>query len=82
VPASSETTGMEAMSEQKEHEADLFYEALNRADPVVRAAFLEHACAGQSGLRERLERLLAAHAEAERFLVQEEPGIHSRADTH
>jgi hypothetical protein len=82
MPANGETTEMEAVSERKEHEVDLFYEALNRADPAVRTVFLEHACAGQSASRERLERLLAVHAEAEKFFVQEELGIHSRVDTY
>ena len=68
------------MSERKEHEVDLFYEALSRADLAVRTAFLDRACAGQPALRERLEKLLAVHAEAEKFFIQEEPAIHSRTD--
>jgi len=79
---SDETTGMEAVSERKEHEVDLFYEALSRADPALRAAFLEHACAGQAALRERLETLLAAHAEAEKFFLSEEEAIHVPMDPH
>ena len=68
------------MSERREHELDLFYEALSKADPAVRTAFLEQACASQCALRERLEKLLAAHAEAERFFVQEESASLSYAD--
>lgn len=69
------------MSGQEEHEVDLFCEALSLSDPAVRAAFLERACAGQSGLRERLEKLLAVHAEAEKFFVQEEIAFHSQENT-
>ena len=74
----NKTTGSEAMSGRKEHEVDMFYEALIRADPAARAAFLERACTGQIALRERLEKLLAIHGEAERFFVQEEPAIRSQ----
>ena len=44
------------------NELDLFTEALNRADPAERAAFLDQACAGNADLRRRLEELLAGHA--------------------
>ncbi|MFO0957023.1 MAG: protein kinase [Isosphaeraceae bacterium] len=43
---------------------DLFAEALNRNDLVERAAFLDRACAGNPGLRRRLEELLAVYAPA------------------
>jgi hypothetical protein len=77
-----ETTGTEAVSERKEHEVDLFYEALNRADPAVRAAFLGPACAGQTALRKRLERLLAAHADAEKFFFPVKAAIHVPMGPH
>jgi hypothetical protein len=79
--AGGKTTETEVMSGRKKHEVDLFYEALGRADPAARAAFLERACAGQTALRERLERLLAIHGEAEKFFVQEEPAIISQENT-
>jgi hypothetical protein len=44
------------------NELDLFTEALNRTDPAERAAFLDKTCAGNPGLRKRLEELLAGHA--------------------
>jgi serine/threonine protein kinase/tetratricopeptide (TPR) repeat protein len=54
-------------------EQTLFTEALERTDPAERAAFLDRACAGDPALRERIERLLARHAEAE--------GLHDPAAT-
>jgi WD40 repeat protein/serine/threonine protein kinase len=44
------------------NEQSLFIEALEKEDPAERAAFLDRACAGVAGLRERIERLLARHA--------------------
>src|SRR5262249_49146990 len=44
------------------NEQSLFIEALEKDDPAERAAFLDRACAGVSGLRERIERLLGRHA--------------------
>lgn len=72
MPAGGKMTETEVMSGREEHEVDLFYEALSRADPAARAAFLERACAGRTALRERLEKLLAVHGDAERFFIQEE----------
>ena len=46
----------------------VFHDALSRTDPADRAAFLDAACAGDPGLRERVDRLLAAHAELGCFL--------------
>ncbi len=51
-------------------EETLFIEALEIADPAGRAAFLDRACAGNSNLRGRLDRLLAEHAQAGSFLGQ------------
>ncbi len=39
----------------------VFHGALERAEGSARAAFLDEACAGDSGLREELDSLLAAH---------------------
>src|SRR5205807_7079713 len=50
------------------NEESLFIEALETSDPVERAAFLERACAGDTALRGRLERLLAQHEGAGSFL--------------
>ena len=49
---------------------NLFNEALERADPVERARFLEEACGADAALRERVERLLRAHDEAGGFFSQ------------
>ncbi len=41
---------------------EIFCEAVEFTDEVFRAAFLDKACAGRRGLRERIDRLLAADA--------------------
>jgi eukaryotic-like serine/threonine-protein kinase len=46
----------------------IFTEALERTDPAERAAFLDRACAQHPAIRERVERLLAAHDRAGGFL--------------
>src|SRR5262249_52201860 len=50
------------------NEQTIFSEALERADPQERAAFLDQACQGVPALRERIERLLAQHEHAGGFL--------------
>ena len=52
----------------RQQEKALFEEAFNIADPVERATFLDQACGGDTALRQRLDRLLAAQEPAERFL--------------
>ncbi len=47
---------------------EIFTAALQRSSAEERAAFVEAACAGDTVLRERVEALLRAHAEASRFL--------------
>jgi serine/threonine protein kinase/Flp pilus assembly protein TadD len=49
-------------------ERSVFLDALEIEEPCARAAFLERACAGDSGLREQVERLLAAHEKGGPFL--------------
>jgi len=51
----------------KQIEKTLFEGALNLADPEVRRAFLSQTCAGNPGMRTRLETLLADQSNAERF---------------
>jgi serine/threonine-protein kinase len=46
----------------------IFFAALERAPAAQRAAFLDEACAGDEGLRRRVERLLAAHPQVGDFL--------------
>jgi serine/threonine protein kinase/tetratricopeptide (TPR) repeat protein len=49
-------------------EESIFIEALAKADPAERAAFLDRACAGDEALRRRIERLLARHGQPDSFL--------------
>ena len=49
-------------------EESIFIEALEKADPAERAAFLDGACAGDEALRGRIERLLARHGQPDSFL--------------
>ena len=49
-----------AMSEES-----IFIEALERADPVERAALLDRACAADLAMRRRIERLLRRHEQPE-----------------
>jgi serine/threonine protein kinase len=49
-------------------EQSLFTAALEKQDPAERAAFLDQACASDSALRQRIERLLQRHQEANSFL--------------
>src|SRR5262245_41376890 len=51
----------------------IFATALEKADPVERAAFLNEVCAGDAERRRRLEGLLSAHAGADSFL--ERPAV-------
>jgi tetratricopeptide (TPR) repeat protein len=54
-------------------EHDLFTAALQIDVPAERSAFLNQACAGNQALRERLDALLSAHAQAGSFLQQPAP---------
>jgi hypothetical protein len=49
-------------------EQSLFIEALDKEDAAERAAFLDHACAGDPALRDRIERLLQRHQQPGSFL--------------
>ena len=49
-------------------EEAIFYEALQRSGPADREEFLQEACAGNDVLRQKVDRLLAAHANADTFL--------------
>jgi WD40 repeat protein/tRNA A-37 threonylcarbamoyl transferase component Bud32 len=51
------------MSEQA-----IFFGALDYDDPRARAAYVDAACAGNASLRERIDALLASHANAGTFL--------------
>ncbi len=46
----------------------VFFAALDKGSPAERAAYLDEACGGDDALRRKIERMLAAHAEAGSFL--------------
>jgi hypothetical protein len=50
------------------NERSLFLEALDKEDATQRSAFLDRECAGDEGLRQRVEALLKSHFEAGHFL--------------
>jgi serine/threonine protein kinase len=49
-------------------EEAIFFEALQRSAPAEREAFLRESCAGDAALRQDVDRLLAAHTNADTFL--------------
>jgi WD40 repeat protein len=51
----------------------IFGEALHLSVPAERAAYLDQACAGNLGLRQEVESLLSAHAQAGDFLAHTMP---------
>jgi serine/threonine protein kinase len=51
------------------HEQSIFIAALDREDPAERAAYVERVCAGDPALRQRMERLLYRHQQADSFLA-------------
>jgi tetratricopeptide (TPR) repeat protein/serine/threonine protein kinase len=60
-------------------EQAIFIEALEKEDHAERVAFLDRACAGDAALRERIERLLQRHAQADSFLESRAPGADTTA---
>jgi serine/threonine protein kinase/formylglycine-generating enzyme required for sulfatase activity len=48
----------------------IFFAALEKGSPQERAAYLDAACGPDAALRDRVERLLAAHAQVGNFLEQ------------
>lgn len=52
-------------------EKEIFFEAMEKAGPAERAAYLDQVCGRNSPLRERMEGLLARHFEPDKFM--EEP---------
>lgn len=60
-------------------EETIFSSALEKSEPLERAAFLIEACRGNNELRERIEALLAAHETAGAFL--DKPAVASAAET-
>ncbi len=65
---------------ETDREARLIELALAIEDPGERAAFLDHACAGDPALRARLEDLLEAYARSGDFLGGDESGLPQAAE--
>src|SRR5262245_9754077 len=61
-------------------ERSIFLNALDREDPIARAAYLDKACAGKPELRRRIERLLQAHQTGGSFLEVPAPEQLARAE--
>jgi serine/threonine protein kinase/Tfp pilus assembly protein PilF len=61
-------------------EQSIFIEALEKEGPVERAAFLDKVCAGDPGLRQRIERLLQQHQQADSFLDAPPAGLPPTVD--
>ena len=59
---------------------DIFLAALERESAEERFAYLEAACAGNPGLRRRVERLLEAQAKGGSFLEAPAPEIRPTID--
>ncbi len=57
------------MDPAKAEPDDIFCDALELASAAERAAYLDRACGDDADLRQRVERLLEAHAEAQSFLA-------------
>jgi eukaryotic-like serine/threonine-protein kinase len=58
------------MNAATQREEGIFDTARNLADPAAREAFLNRVCVGDSALRARLDRLLEAASEADRFFAE------------
>src|SRR6516162_6724244 len=54
-------------------EKEIFLEAIEKATPDERAAFLDQACGDDPLLRQRVEELLAEHFEQDNFM--QEPAV-------
>ena len=59
---------------------ELFCGALEHEEPEARRAFLDDACAGDSGMRNRVERLLAAHEKAGGLFAESDAAFSLTAD--
>src|SRR5262245_15321898 len=58
----------------------VFFAALEKGTPELRAAFLDEACQGDSKLRHCVERMLNAHPKAEGFLHRSPPDSSAARD--
>ena len=69
------------MNAATQREEDLFEAARQMADAAGRRDFLEQACAGDSALRARIEELLRAEADAERFFTEGASALNLSTDS-
>src|SRR5437764_340570 len=65
------------MSNAREQEETLFDAARKLSDPVQRKAFLDAACAENPELRRRLEVLLTAERDADKFFEESGPALNA-----
>ncbi|HEV2327344.1 MAG TPA: serine/threonine-protein kinase [Verrucomicrobiae bacterium] len=68
------------MSTSSQGEKAVFLEALEISDVQQRRQFLDEACAGDKGLRDAVEELLAAQEAAERFFTESADSLNLAAD--
>src|SRR5438045_411775 len=61
-------------------EQTIFTDALAKSSAQERSAFLDRACAGDAGLRARVDVLLSAHEEAGGFLESPPAGVVGSTD--
>ena len=60
-----------------QREETIFYAALRLSEPAQRRLFLEQACSGDAALRDAVENLLSAQAEADRFFDEGSVAVQS-----
>jgi serine/threonine protein kinase len=68
------------MNVATQREEDLYAAARQLIDPTERRVFLDRACAADPMLRARIEKLLAAEADAERFFTESASALNLPAD--
>ncbi len=61
-------------------EQSIFTEALEMEGPAERAAYLNRVCAGDPKLRQRIERLLCRHEQADSFMASPEAALAGTVD--
>jgi serine/threonine protein kinase/tetratricopeptide (TPR) repeat protein len=60
---------------------ELFLQAVEKADPAARQAFLQEACAGDEELRQQVEALLRQHEQASGYLEPPAVGLPATVDS-
>src|SRR5437660_11939675 len=80
-PLSYGTTSRErAMNQDKLRVDSIFLAAVEKSTDTERSAYLDGACGSDQGLRERVERLLAAHGKDGSFLESPPPALVATID--